>query len=420
MKRFLLLLTIFTSLSMFSGEKVYASEVNEIPKLAWDVGQTTTCRLNFTVIDETGNFSADKLVVHMNDVTGVSNVDFDLQRAASWGNSDGYIPLIDIPAPTTYFLSVDGLTEGYKLVNTIGRDPIATDFAATSNGTVDFMWSIVSENNSSFESETAKVENNNDVSEGSNNINDNEASKVYREFLDKVSFIENDKTWEDFLISYTVLVNQDSLEEMYARTVNLDDGKTEDERKKEFRDMSSYERFLWIETYCRIANQIKSGYASDVNTKDEFWRIVDYVSSLASVVEPNNYEQVVKAYNHLMEWQFAYIQEHNYPFNFIQNKSYLEEVGGKEEKTITETVEETDEAGLSTSDKKEMEEAKKELLKESEQEEKKGIWSDTIEILTKNIFSFVIMIILLIALGVVVYFRTKNNYTEDAREESNE
>ena len=67
-----------------------------------------------------------------------------------------------------------------------------------------------------------------------------------------------------------------------------------------------------------------------------------------------------------------------------------------------------------------MEEAKKELLKESEQEEKKGIWSDTIEILTKNIFSFVIMIILLIALGVVVYFRTKNNYTEDAREESDE
>lgn len=419
MKRFLLLLTIFTSLSMFSGEKVYASEVNEIPKLAWDVGQTTTCRLNFTVIDETGNFSADKLVVHMNDVTGVSNVDFDLQRAASWGNSDGYIPLIDIPAPTTYFLSVDGLTEGYELVNTIGRDPIATDFAATSNGTVDFMWSIIPTNGSS-ENESNQLENNEIKVGESTSINEQEASEVYKRFLDQISFIENDETWENVLDAYTIPVNQEGLEEMYADTVGIESGKTKEERKENFRKMSAYERFLWIDTYCRIAYQIKTGYSDDVRTKESFLNTINFVPNLISVVEPNNYKQVLKSYNTLMEWQFAYIQEHNYPFNFIQNKSYLEEVGGKEEKTITETVEETDESGLSTSDKKEMEEAKKELLKESEREEKKGIWSDTIEILTRNIFSFVIMIILLIVLGVVVYFRTKNNYTEDAREESDE
>lgn len=419
MKRFLLLLTIFTSLSMFSGEKVYASEVNEIPKLAWDVGQTTTCRLNFTVIDETGNFSADKLVVHMNDVTGVSNVDFDLQRAASWGNSDGYIPLIDIPAPTTYFLSVDGLTEGYKLVNTIGRDPIATDFAATSNGTVDFMWSIIPTNGSS-ENESNQLENNEIKVGESTSINEQEASAVYKRFLDQISFIENDETWENVLDAYTIPVNQEGLEEMYADTVGIESGKTKEERKENFRKMSAYERFLWIDTYCRIAYQIKTGYSDDVRTKESFLNTINFFPNLISVVEPNNYKQVLKSYNTLMEWQFAYIQEHNYPFNFIQNKSYLEEVGGKEEKTTTETVEETDGDGLSTSDKKEMEEAKKELLQESEQEEKKGIWSDTIEILTRNIFSFVIMIILLIVLGVVVYFRTKNNYTEDAREESDE
>lgn len=419
MKRFLLLLTIFTSLSMFSGEKVYASEVNEIPKLAWDVGQTTTCRLNFTVIDETGNFSADKLVVHMNDVTGVSNVDFDLQRAASWGNSDGYIPLIDIPAPTTYFLSVDGLTEGYKLVNTIGRDPIATDFAATSNGTVDFMWSIIPTNGSS-ENESNQLENNEIKVGESTSINEQEASAVYKRFLDQISFIENDETWENVLDAYTIPVNQEGLEEMYADTVGIESGKTKEERKENFRKMSAYERFLWIDTYCRIAYQIKTGYSDDVRTKESFLNTINFFPNLISVVEPNNYKQVLKSYNTLMEWQFAYIQEHNYPFNFIQNKSYLEEVGGKEEKITTETVEETDGDGLSTSDKKEMEEAKKELLQESEQEEKKGIWSDTIEILTRNIFSFVIMIILLIVLGVVVYFRTKNNYTEDAREESDE
>lgn len=220
-------------------------------------------------------------------------------------------------------------------------------------------------------------------------VQESDASKVYQDFLDKISFIENDESWEDFLISYTVPVNQDSLEEMYSRTVNLDGGKTEEERKKEFRDLSSFERFLWIETYCRIANQIKSGYGSDLNNKDEFWRIVDYVSSLASVVEPNNYEQVIEAYNALMEWQFAYIQAHNYPFNFINNRSYLEEVpASNETESVTENTEAKDrfsetktENGkdeyLSESDKKEMEEAKQELLKDAETEEEKTVNTTT-------------------------------------------
>jgi len=171
--------------------------------------------------------------------------------------------------------------------------------------------------------------------------------------------------------------------------VNLDGGKTEEERKKEFRDLSSFERFLWIETYCRIANQIKSGYGSDLNNKDEFWRIVDYVSSLASVVEPNNYEQVIEAYNALMEWQFAYIQAHNYPFNFINNRSYLEEVSASNAtESVTENTEAKDrfsetktENGkdeyLSESDKKEMEEAKQELLKDAETEDEKTVNTTT-------------------------------------------
>ena len=220
-------------------------------------------------------------------------------------------------------------------------------------------------------------------------VQESDASTVYQDFLDKISFIENDESWEDFLISYTVPVNQDSLEEMYSRTVNLDGGKTEEERKKEFRDLSSFERFLWIETYCRIANQIKSGYGSDLNNKDEFWRIVDYVSSLASVVEPNNYEQVIEAYNALMEWQFAYIQAHNYPFNFINNRSYLEEVSASNAtESVTKNTEAKDrfsetktENGkddyLSESDKKEIEEAKQELLKDAETEDEKTVNTTT-------------------------------------------
>lgn len=212
-------------------------------------------------------------------------------------------------------------------------------------------------------------------------VQESDASTVYQDFLDKISFIENDESWEDFLDAYTIPVNEEGLEEMYADTVEVDSGKTKESRKEEFRSMSGYERFLWIDTYCRVAYQVKTGYLDYIDTKDDFWNTVNFVPNLMSVVEPKNYQQALDAYNTLMEWQFAYIQAHDYPFNFINNRSYLEEVpASNETESVTEKTEAKDrfsetntENGkdeyLSESDKKEMEEAKQELLKDAETEE---------------------------------------------------
>ena len=68
--------------------------------------------------------------------------------------------------------------------------------------------------------------------------------------------------------------------------------------------------------------------------------------------------------------------------------------------------------------KKEQEEIEKavEELKEDEKEKDKGIWSDTLDILSSNLITILVLAVLLCGLGYVIYLKKKNNYTDEIHE----
>ena len=72
----------------------------------------------------------------------------------------------------------------------------------------------------------------------------------------------------------------------------------------------------------------------------------------------------------LADWQYNYVKESGVPFNFVNNRSYLEEIG-----EMPETSEET------KTDEEELSEAAEELLEDADdktkEETEKGIWDDT-------------------------------------------
>ena len=121
---------------------------------------------------------------------------------------------------------------------------------------------------------------------------------------------------------------------------------------------------------------------------------------------------MIDAYLALADWQYNYVKDSGVPFNFINNRSYLEEIG-----EMPETDEET------KSDEEELSEAAEELLEDADDKTKdeaeKGIWDDTMNALSKNIVTVLIFIVLIIALLFVIQKRKRLNKDDDTDGDTN-
>ena len=115
----------------------------------------------------------------------------------------------------------------------------------------------------------------------------------------------------------------------------------------------------------------------------------------------NNKEAVIKAYENLMAWQYNYIvtEGHGVPYCFITDRSSQEEV-----KDVV-TVPDADDT-LSEDDKQAIQEIIDELEKEESGEET-GIWDDTMDTLSKNLLTILLLAGLGVALLVAIYIRKK-------------
>lgn len=168
-------------------------------------------------------------------------------------------------------------------------------------------------------------------------VSTDDPESAYQTFLDAVSFIENDSDWEVFIDGYRI--NSDERAERYACLV-------EGAAEEDWDSMSYYERFLYQETYLEFAWGIYveryDYYFGSIENFEE--AIVDsVVSDIKSVENQEEAAQVLNAYLDLASWQYSYIQEYGAPYNFINNRSYYEEVGGSGEEESEEAVLETSE-----------------------------------------------------------------------------
>lgn len=240
-----------------------------------------------------------------------------------------------------------------------------------------------------------------------------EARKVYEEFYNDVKYIKDDKEWENaLLLQYKLFAN--TYVEWFEKFVK---GGT----KEKFLEMSLFDRFIWAETYLTFAWAINAGqfdrfYGSEKNFETHI------TSNVVNMMDSaKDHEKVVNAYLKLAKWQYDYVKKTGGPFNFINNKTYFEEIGEEdedgesivddstsnvsevpEESTTSETSEVLDSNGLSKEDKEELAQAAKELHEDSSSktEEAKSM-SGSEKATGMNMANIIMLLVIVCLLGVV-------------------
>lgn len=322
-----------------------------------------------------------------------------LTKENSWGGQANFT--FNLAPNKTYSIIIKGLPSEYLLINTFGeREQIESiTVSALAN---DNYWSIVKgeEANAQTESgagaeatsETPKVGSNDNV-KGENA----EADAVYQKFLNAVSFIKDDSTWEWTLKQFGEnSVNRKSYSKWYADAVS-------DGSEEEYFSLTPYEQFLWTETYTKFAGKMsENNYDYYFGTVDNFKQ--NFVNIATGVYSGNNKDAVISAYEELALWQYDYIVKNGEPYNFINKRSYTSEVGTAPEKGMTSEE-------LAEQDKKDIEEA----IEEVKGEENQGVKVDTEETLSNHLLAIFLIVGLGIVVAVVIYVCKRQNKSTDKK-----
>lgn len=364
----------------------------------------SNANVTFYITDETnGEYPGSAFTAIMTDNTGTITDEYTFSAGNSWGNAR--YPKYTMTAPATYTVKFEGLDSGYKIIDTLTRSDKIT-FETTMGGSPQVLWSIVKSESGTAEEET-KPTIATQAESNSFTVSDEGADEVYNAFLEATAFIAEDTAWQsNVLAEYSLFENRYAT--WYASYV-------ENGTEKDFLSMSLYDRFVWGETYLMFAWAVNTGTFSEYFGSEEVFanRITDnLVNRIQNARDLTNGQQVIDAYLALADWQYNYVKESGVPFNFVNNRSYLEEIG-----EMPETSEET------KTDKEELSEAAEELLEDADdktkEETEKGIWDDTMNALARNIVTVLVFIALVVALVVVIQKRKRLNKDDDTDGDTN-
>lgn len=346
------------------------------------------------VTDETGGFSG-QIVAEFYDSDSAEQVyTAVLTKDNSWGGQADFTFSLD--PNKTYPIMIKGLPSDYLLVNTFGdREQVQSiTVSALAN---DNYWSIVKGAETDTQTESgAGAEATSETTEvvSADNVKGEnaEADAVYQKFLNAVSFIQNDSTWDNTLAQFGEdSVNRKSYSKWYANAVS---GGSEEK----YFSLTPYEQFLWTETYTKFAGKMsENNYEYYFGSVDNFKQ--NFVKIATLVYSGNNKDAVISAYEELALWQYDYIVKNGEPYNFINKRSYTSEIGTAPEKGMTSEE-------MTEQDKKDIEEA----ISETKGEDDKGVWSDTVGMLSKHLLEILLIVGLGIAVAVVVYIRKNKNF----------
>ena len=364
----------------------------------------SNANVTFYITDETnGEYPGSAFTAIMTDNTGTITDKYTFSAGNSWGNAR--YPKYTMTAPATYTVKFEGLDSGYEIIDTLTRSDKIT-FETTMGGSPQVLWSIVKSENSIAEKETEPTV---AIQAESNSftVSNERADEVYNAFLEATAFIAEDTAWQsNVLAEYSLFENRYAT--WYASYVK-------NGTKEDFLSMSLYDRFVWGETYLMFAWAVNTGTFSEYFGSEEVFanRITDnLVNRIKNARDLSNRQQVIDAYLALADWQYNYVKESGVPFNFVNNRSYLEEIG-----EIPKTNEET------KTDGEELSEAAEELLEDADdktkEETEKGLWDDTMNALARNIVTILIFIALVVALVVVIQKRKRLNKDDDTDGDTN-
>lgn len=191
-----------------------------------------------------------------------------------------------------------------------------------------------------------------------------EAEELFLDFLEEVSFIATDESWTNIL----EIKGKTGLPEK-----GYDSAVPDNETKISYADLSDFDCMIYNYTYCVFAIlKNESGNRWETYTKDRDALTYLYQDFLNfKPTEGNNREAVNAAFEKIWDWQFEYIQEHDEPFDFVDQLTYSEMFPNSER--------ESGDIDSPTQDRKEIESALEELDKSDKEEIQQAIEEATAE-----------------------------------------
>lgn len=358
--------------------------------------QDGSTAVKLIVTDETGEF-AGQIVAEFYDSNSAEQVyTAVLTKENSWGGQADFT--FNLAPNKTYSIIIKGLPSEYLLINTFGdRGQIRNiTVSALAN---DNYWSIVKGAEADAETESgAGTEATSETTEVGSNDNvkgeNAEADAIYQKFLNAVSFIKDDSTWEWTLKQFGEnSVNRKSYSKWYADAVS-------DGSEEEYFSLTPYEQFLWTETYTKFAGKMsENNYDYYFGSVDNFKQ--NFVNIATGVYSGNNKDTVISAYEELALWQYDYIVKNGEPYNFINQRSYTSEVGTALEKGMTSEE-------LAEQDQKDIEEA----IEEANQ----SVEVDTEGTLSTHLLAIFLIVGLGIVVAGVVYVRKRQNKSTNKKD----
>lgn len=348
-----------------------------------NVRAAEVCNISFSVNDSTENGYSGNVKVVMSDTNSDKTFEYVLSKGNSWGGSN--IPKYTVDGDTVYDVSLSGMKNGFKMVNQDGSE--IKQFDASND--IELKWKIISisENNVTVKNDDGD-ENKSNVSI-SNKIEtgNDEADKMFNDFMNDVSFIKEDEKWNSFLKVYEVYTE--------TTTINFaqDYADTTGGKKEDFVNMSSFDKFIYYETYIRMAKYLDLGdWERYYGSKDNFYQNVLGLT-LTSMRNTEIDSTVVEdAYKKLMDWQYQYIQEHKSPYNFIGGKNYTDT-----KKIINGNLSNSSENNAS----------------KEENDIEQGIWSGMKNAVADNVVSIIIALVLAGGVGALMFYRKRRNLNDD-------
>ena len=371
--------------------------------------------VSLSIISESMTFDMDSLVVEFYDTE-----DGAMLKAVTLSNDNNWQVDFELPSEAVCSVVIAGVEDTPFVVVDIFGDRTTSvtkqNYLVTKVGNIS-CWAVTGEKDASENDATTTVESTVGQTDAPASYEGLTGKKAYEAFLEEISFIESDSSWQWFLSLY----GKDSplyagwagkFSEYYAEYVQ---GGTEEK----YFELSNFEQFLWTETYLKLAYaSFDSGdFHKYYGTRVGF---DNYIVGLTTntMKNYNGSDTVIAAFEKLMDWQYNYIvtDGNSVPYCFITDRSSMKET----EKTpvVNEPEDDIDSVDeligeLSKEEQQELEDSLKEPeSNEKVEEEEKGIWDDTVEALAQNALSLVIFAVLCIVLAVVVIRRKKRNIDE--------
>lgn len=294
---------------------------------------------------------------------------------------------------STYNIALSFPSKGEYLIQNEDGSPVAAFFA--DSDTKVFDWVVVSTAQPEASAETLAEPVQADLGEAENadelavSTENEEADVLFNNYVRLLSRIEYDSDLEIVLDYY----------EDMASTFGTRYEEQLDKPKEEFMEYPLIEQILWYDLYVsplmHINFQNYEYYLADIGK----WRsrVADNTYSLLARYD----QQLADAYMEIMEWQYQHFIDHGSVYNFFTGKTSLEETS-----MLGATIAATE----ATKEEEMLEELRAELLEELKEEEaeEKGIWGSTIDKLKNNMFTIIILFILVGAVvGVTIYRKRK-------------